>query len=464
MTAQPLNELGLRVLANVDADRGDYAADLLRVPVTDYTDEQLFAREVEAAFRRSPLMVALSCDIPNAGDFTSLDIADRPIVVVRGEDGVARTFLNACRHRGAAVTNECFGHGRRLTCPYHSWVYDTEGKLVGLPGREAFDGLDVDRLIEFPTQERSGAIFSVLTVGAEFDVDEWLGDMASALEILKLDQLYRHDVETKLPSGNWKATADGYLDGYHLGYLHRNTIGGKSITNRNTYDLYGPHVRIGFANKPILDQRDTPVEEWDMYGAFSLVHYIFPNISISGHPTTGLMVSRLFPGPKVDECSVIQYQYFRAPLVGEEALAEAEAKRQRYAAVTYEEDFLTVMGIGKRTKALADDYFRFGRNEMGNQNLHSWVKRVAVRRRLSVLRPTVARLGWQTPIQAPLRSAGADDPRRQDLTGEPPAFRWPTAEAQRAGDLCVGPVEHLLEQGDGVAQFILRRDHRSDHR
>ena len=47
---------------------------------------------------------------------------------------------------------------------------------------------------------------------------------------LQLEKLHRHDVETKLPSGNWKATADGYLDGYHLGYLHRNTIGAKSIT------------------------------------------------------------------------------------------------------------------------------------------------------------------------------------------------------------------------------------------
>ncbi len=371
----PLTELGKRVLANVDADRGDYTDDMLAVPAGEYLDPERVEREVEAAFRRSPLLVALTCDIPNPGDFTSIEIADRPIVVVRGEDGVARTFLNACRHRGAAVVAECFGRGRRLTCPYHAWVYDTEGTLVGLPGREAFEGLDVDRLVEFPTAERAGAVFATLTVGAEMDIDDWLGDMASALEMLELDKLHRHDVETKLPSGNWKATADGYLDGYHLGYLHRNSIGAKSITNRNTYDLYGPHVRIGFANKPILEQRNTPVEEWDMYGAFSLVHYVFPNISISGHPGNSLMVSRLFPGPSSDECSVVQYQYFREPLVGDAAVAEAEAKRQRYADVTYDEDFVTVLGISDRVKALAStgDSFRFGRNEMGNQNLHRWL-------------------------------------------------------------------------------------------
>jgi phenylpropionate dioxygenase-like ring-hydroxylating dioxygenase large terminal subunit len=378
MVAMPLTELARRVLANVDRDRGDYADAPLQVPAAEYLDADLYEKEVEAAFRRSPIMVALSVDLPEPGDFTSLDIAGRPIVVMRGTDGAARTFLNACRHRGAALTAECFGHARRLTCPYHSWVYDDEGRLVGVPGKEAFGDLDVDGLVEYPTAERAGAVFAVLTVGAPLDVDEWLGVMASALEILQLDKLYRYDVETRLPSGTWKATADGYLDGYHIGYLHRRSIGAKSITNRNTYDLFGPHVRIGFANKPILEQREIPVEEWDMYGAFSMVHYVFPNVSISGHPTTGLMVSRIFPGPTVDRCEVVQYQYFREPLVDDPAVAEAEAKRQRYADVTYDEDFVTVMGIGRRLEALAarGDVFRFGRNEMGNQNLHRWVRRL----------------------------------------------------------------------------------------
>jgi phenylpropionate dioxygenase-like ring-hydroxylating dioxygenase large terminal subunit len=376
MAATPLTDLRLRLLANVDAERGDFGESMLHVPVSTYRDPELFDREMEAIYRRSPLLVALSCDIPEPGDFTSMEIADRPIVIVRGEDGVARTFLNACRHRGAPVTSECFGHGRRFTCPYHFWSYDTAGTLVGITGRDAFEGIDVTGLIEYPTAERSGAVFAVLTVGATLDVDHWLGDMADGLAMLQLDKLYRHEVETSLPSGNWKATADGYVDGYHLGYLHKNTIGTKSITNRNTFDLYGPHVRLGFANKPILEARDTPVDEWDGLQVMSLVHYVFPNISISGQPGGGLMVSRLFPGPTVDQCRVVQYQYFRAPLVSDDAIAEAERKRALYESVTYEEDFVTVMSIGRRFSALADDVFRFGRNELGNQNLHTWARKL----------------------------------------------------------------------------------------
>jgi phenylpropionate dioxygenase-like ring-hydroxylating dioxygenase large terminal subunit len=376
MVATPLTDVAQRLLANVDREHGDYNESMLNVPVVRYRDAGRFEQELENVFRRSPVMVAMTCDIPAAGDYTTLDIAQRPIVVMRGEDGVARTFFNVCRHRGAPVADGCFGHGRRLTCPYHFWVYDNAGKLVGNTDRAAFEGLDVTGLVELPTAERVGAIFAVLTPGLTFDVDDWLGDMASSLELLNLEKLFRHNVETVLHSGNWKATADGYVDGYHLGYLHRDTIGTKSITNRNAFDLYGPHVRLGFANKPLPGMRDLPVEEWQLNLAMSLVHYVFPNVSISGQPSTGLMVSRILPGPTVDTSMVTQYQYFREPLVTEEAMVEAERKRALYEAVTGEEDFGTVMKITAALPAIADDVFRFGRNERGNQNLHQWVEKL----------------------------------------------------------------------------------------
>lgn len=374
MTATPLISVAKRLLANVDGDRGDLCPEILHVPAGSYLDPQRYEREIDMIFRRSPLMVALSVDVAQPGDFSALNIAGRPILVMRGDDGVVRTFLNICRHRGAQVTTECFGHARRLTCPYHFWVYDTAGALVGNSAREAFEGIDVDGLIELPTAERSGAVFAILTPDVPMDIDTWLGDMASALEILQLDKVFRHRDGLVADSGNWKATADGYVDGYHLGFLHRNTIGGKSITNRNTYDLYGPHLRLGFANKPILTMRDLPDDEWRLREAISLVHYIFPNVSISGQPGAGLMVSRVYPGATPERCTVEQFQYFREPMVTEQQIADADAKRELYYAVTRDEDFATVLQVTNALGALPpDDVIRYGRNEQGNQNLHRWV-------------------------------------------------------------------------------------------
>lgn len=357
-------------------DSGDLADGVMRLPVSRYRDPAQWRRELEEIFHKVPLVMAMSVDIPVAGDLTAFSIAERPVVTIRGDDGVARTFLNVCRHRGAQVVCAGFGHERRLTCPYHSWVYDRSGCLVGVPQREQFGPIDVSGLIELPTAERAGMVFAVLTPGLPLDIDEWLGDMAGALEMLEADTLHRYEVSTELESGNWKTTADGYLDGYHIGYLHRDNIGVKSITNRNTYDMFGPHVRIGFANKPIVGMKDTPVGEWELPEAMSLVHYVFPNISLSGQPGRPIMMSRMLPGPTVDRSTVVQYHYSRTPIDSDAKRAEMESRRKLYAAVTGDEDFATVLRINESLPAIADHDFLFGRNEGGNQNLHTWVAKL----------------------------------------------------------------------------------------
>jgi phenylpropionate dioxygenase-like ring-hydroxylating dioxygenase large terminal subunit len=369
-------DVARRLLANVDAGTCDQSPGQMKVPATSYRDPARWEVEMERIYRRSPLAVALSCDVPEPGDYDTVEIAQRPLLIVRGDDGVVRTFLNICRHRGAQVGEGC-GHTRRFTCPYHSWVYDTRGRLVGVPGRDTFGELDVSGLVELTTHERAGVVLAVLTPGLDFDPAEWMAGMDEALELLRLHELHRYPVLTELESPNWKLTADGYVDGYHLGYLHSSTIGEKSITNRNTYDLFGPHVRIGFANKPITQIRDTPESEWPpMWEIMSMVHYLFPNVSISGQPGRPLMVSRLLPGPTPDRSTTAQYHYYRQPVEGDEAVATAEARRLLYAQVTGDEDFVTGFKINRGLGAMADDHIRFGRNERGNQNLHTWIDRL----------------------------------------------------------------------------------------
>ena len=369
-------DVARRLLANVDAGTSDQSPGQMKVPATAYRDPGRWELEMERIYRRSPLAVALSCDVREPGDFDTVEIAQRPLLIVRGDDGVVRTFLNICRHRGAQVGDGC-GHTRRFTCPYHSWVYDTRGRLVGVPGRDTFGELDVSGLVELTTHERAGVVLAVLTPGLDFDPAEWMAGMDEAVELLRLDELHRYPVLTELDSPNWKLTADGYVDGYHLGYLHSSTIGEKSITNRNTYDLFGPHVRIGFANKPITQIRDKPESEWPpMWEIMSMVHYLFPNVSISGQPGRPLMVSRLLPGPTPDRSTTAQYHYYRQSVEGDEAVATAEARRLLYAQVTGEEDFVTGFKINRGLGAMADDHIRFGRNERGNQNLHTWIDRL----------------------------------------------------------------------------------------
>jgi nitrite reductase/ring-hydroxylating ferredoxin subunit len=376
MSATPLTDVARRLLVNVEKDCGDLADDSMFLPTERYVDPAQYRTEIEQIFHRVPLVVALSADLRNPGDYRALDIAGRAVLTIRGDDGVARSFVNACRHRGAAVVCNGAGSQRRFTCPYHAWTYNSTGTLVGVPQRETFGEVKYEGLIPLPTAERAGLVFAVLTPDAPMDIDEWLGDMLQALEYLELDTVHPYEKTTTLPSGNWKTTADGYLDGYHIGYLHSANLGLKQINNRNTWDLFGPHARLGFANKTIVGIKDLADSELDLPDVMSLVHYVFPNVSISGQPGRTTMVSIILPGTTVDTSDVLQIQYSRTPIDTPEKEEELEGRRTLYAAITGDEDFSTVLSINRSLPSLGGTEFIFGRNESGNQNLHRWVERL----------------------------------------------------------------------------------------
>ncbi len=372
---QVFYELARRLRENVARGSPDQAEDVLPVLAGEYAAPAQYQREVEQIFERVPLLVALTCDLPDAGDFVTHTIVGRPLLIVRGDDGVARVFVNACRHRGAALTDAPYGSRRLFTCPYHAWSYDRQGCLKGVPDGETFGDLsDISGLIELPSDELAGAVFASLDAGAAFTAREWLGDsLVRSLEALRLDAMYPYRVTSTIASPNWKLAADGYLDGYHIGLLHRNTIGVRAINNRNTYDLFGPHVRIGFAGKGIYQVDERPEEEWELGEVMSLVHYIFPNVSISGGHKDTIQLSRLLPGPGVGESTTVQHQYFYEPMT-DAMLARAEEKRQVYEQVVRDEDCATIFTINEALPAVAREHFVFGRNEPGNQAFHRTIR------------------------------------------------------------------------------------------
>src|SRR5690242_2584069 len=73
------------------------------LPLARYTDEDLYRQEIEQVFKRSWLFACHDSEVAEPGSYMLLDIPFAPVLVARGQDGVLRAFLNACRHRGAPV-------------------------------------------------------------------------------------------------------------------------------------------------------------------------------------------------------------------------------------------------------------------------------------------------------------------------------------------------------------------------
>ena len=138
------------------------------VPSGVYTDADLWQKEMDAVFKKLPLALAASAELPDPGNYKAMEAVGLPILITRDKNDQVHAFLNVCAHRGAPVAEEGCGHKSRFTCKYHGWTYTNDGKLMGVAEAHTFGDIDKSTrgLTALPCEEKSGLIFVSLTPGA----------------------------------------------------------------------------------------------------------------------------------------------------------------------------------------------------------------------------------------------------------------------------------------------------------
>jgi phenylpropionate dioxygenase-like ring-hydroxylating dioxygenase large terminal subunit len=269
------------------------------VPAARYGDREFFELEREEVFGRSWLLVAHGDELPKAGDFRLVDHLAKPIVLLRTVDGGVNAFLNTCQHRGAALVTEPSGHaGRRLTCPYHSWVYGLDGALVGYPETHNFPPLDKECLSL--TRVRCETWGPLVFVNLDDDASplrEFLGQVGDDLSELGEFAGRLHLVERTAfdVDVNWKIPVDANIETYHVNTVHRDSAA-KVLDQASTgiQLLHNGHSRMlittrddrslaGLMPFPSLFEGVGDLPET---GTFS--YHVFPNLSIV-FSSTGFM-------------------------------------------------------------------------------------------------------------------------------------------------------------------------------
>ena len=355
----------------------DQAASTMAIPIDAYVDPARYAREVERIFKHLPLALALSIEIPNAGDYRAMSMLDVPVLIIRGKDGKARAFLNACRHRGARICQLGTGHARVFTCPYHAWVYDDCGKLVNRYAADTFGDVDHAKLGLTPLycEERVGLVYVGLTPGETFDIDEWLGDFATELSHLKLDQWSIFE-QRELDGPGWKVALDGYLEAYHHNSLHGKTVGKLTVGNLLVLDTYVAHQRLTFGRKSLADLGSQSESEWDSDKHIRLIHNCFPNLSISGILGDHCLVSQIFPSLTSDSTITRQTVLVATPPQTQEARAASELFSAMVLQAVRDEDYAVGRTIQDGLRSGANHEFILGRNEPAVQNYHRTIARL----------------------------------------------------------------------------------------
>lgn len=205
--------------------------DASHLPVWCYTSKSFYRREITEVFRKVWNFLGRADHIPNPGDYFTAEVAGVPLIVLRDRNGMLRAFANTCRHRGARLlqgTGHCPG---RVRCPYHSWTYGLDGRLIGAPGMKGARNFNTSDFPLLPVRLETWGGF----VFVNFDSDsenllDYLGDLPKLLQSYEFDNMVCVRRKTYDVQCNWKLVTENSMEDYHTATVHRSTIGPQKIT------------------------------------------------------------------------------------------------------------------------------------------------------------------------------------------------------------------------------------------
>ncbi len=207
-----------------------------------YRSHLVYERELKHLIFRSWIYACHTSELPEINDFMLFDIGEESIIITRDSAGEICAFHNICRHRGARVCEKETGNRKTFVCPYHGWVYNTDGTLKAareMHMRADFDP-DEHSLIPIKTSVFMGLVF--------LNCDPKANDFSKLLENLR-EPLGAYDLEkakvahkhTYRIATNWKLVLENYLECYHCATSHRAYAKGHTL--KDIYEKVEPVVR-----------------------------------------------------------------------------------------------------------------------------------------------------------------------------------------------------------------------------
>lgn len=185
------------------------------LPAGLYTRQDAFDLDIDVIFGRHWFFAGNEAEIPEPGDYFTVDVGAASVIVIRDDDERVRALRNVCRHRGSRVVDGPAGSVGNLVCPYHRWTYSPAGQLVYAEGqRSDFDG-SACRLPEVSVRTVGGLILLCLATDPPDDVAEVAGTLEPYLAVHRLREAQVAARIDLVEHGNWKLVMENNRECYH---------------------------------------------------------------------------------------------------------------------------------------------------------------------------------------------------------------------------------------------------------
>ncbi len=254
-----------------------------------YTSPDRHRREV-AAIAARPAPALASSELTEPGSFVTTELSGVPLIITRDRHGGVNAMHNACAHRGSTVETRPNGSARIFSCGFHGWSYQLDGSLRAVADAPLFSSEPCERGLQtVPCEERHGVVW--VTARPTDDsptVADWLGSEADELLTeLGLGGMVHHATVDYDLACNWKLLTDGFLEIYHLKYLHRNSIAPYFPANLSRVERLGDHfLALLPKNRLVSTISEQPRERWEVLNGLTAALTLVPGTVVqwqAGH-------------------------------------------------------------------------------------------------------------------------------------------------------------------------------------
>ena len=236
-----------------------------------YSDPAIFVLEMERIFGRDWIYIGHDSQVPQPGDYLTTRIGTVEVIMIRHRDATVRVLHNRCPHRGTKICAEHQGHVKLLTCPYHAWTFDTDGRLDAIPVKSSYPDYDtraagLDMLPVARVNNYRGFVFASLAADGP-DFDSFMGLMKSSIDDI-VDRSPEGAVEVtggvfrQRCHANWKLVMENANDMLHAGFLHQSAVdAAKAVSTEGYNPPFAAHrvenLRSNGAPLKMLDESGT---------------------------------------------------------------------------------------------------------------------------------------------------------------------------------------------------------------